>query len=229
MFADDLAMILEYDQQCFNEVMYEFSQFENQTAMIVNYDKTMVYRIGSIKHSIAKLYSMKKLIWSDEPITILGIKISNDLSQIKDLNIVPVISKVKNILRIWEQRSLSLFGKIQILNSLIGSLFVYKLTVLPLLQEADLKVLRKIFADFIWNHGKPKLSFEILQGLKKNGEGGLVNMKAKDLALKISWVHKFPNNDMIKNIAYHMIENKIGNIFPKSTIKHERCTKTLAN
>ena len=138
LFADDLALTMKYDQKSWEEVVREFNKFQTQTGMQINYNKSVVNRLGSIHHTNAKFYSQNKLIWTDSPINILGLMITAD-PDLVELNIEPLINKAEAILKMWRKRNLSLFGKVQVVNSLVASLFTYRLAVLPTPLRAFLK------------------------------------------------------------------------------------------
>ena len=74
-------------------------------------------------------------MWTNELVNILGVWVSTNENELENLNYEDLLSKVPNILQCWQNRNLSLFGKILIINSLIGSLFVYKMQVLPLMSK----------------------------------------------------------------------------------------------
>ena len=121
----------------------------------------MVYRLGSIRNTNSKFYSSKKLIWSDEPIKILGIMLTPAKEQLLELNSGKVLKKIEALLGMWAQRDLSLFGKILLINTLIVSQFVYKFTVLPPIPAKYVIIYEKLITSFIWN-GKPKIPMKIL-------------------------------------------------------------------
>lgn len=58
-FADDLTMFLQFDQEVLAEVIRTFDRFRQETNFKVNYDKTSIYRIGSLQDSNAQLYTGK--------------------------------------------------------------------------------------------------------------------------------------------------------------------------
>ena len=99
--------------------------------MKINYDKTVVYRLGSARKTMAKFYSEKPLIWSDNPIKILGVILTDNEHDLLHLNYEPLLQKVDAIFEMWRFRGLSLQGKILVTNALIISLFTYKFSVLP--------------------------------------------------------------------------------------------------
>ena len=115
----------------FEVTIQELSEFETLSGMIVNYDKSVIYHLGSMRKMNAKFYSNKKLIWSDEPLKILGIIVSNSEDEVFKLNFEPVIEKIEMILKMWKQRDLSLSGKIMVVNTLVISKLIHELIVLP--------------------------------------------------------------------------------------------------
>ena len=90
----------------------------------MNYDKTKIYRLGSLRKSDAKLITQNTVTWTNDPINILGIWVTDDVNEAMNLNFDPLVEKTKIILNSWKSRNLTLIGKILVLNTLIASLFV---------------------------------------------------------------------------------------------------------
>ena len=94
------------------------------SGMKVNYDKTLVYRLGSTKNTDAKFYSKNKISLMNEPRNILGYYASNNLGTSYHLNcLIHYLERVNKVLSLWYHRGISLFGKILVLNTLVSSLF----------------------------------------------------------------------------------------------------------
>ena len=72
-FADDMDLYVKFSQGNLNNIEKIFNEFWESTGFSLSYDKTKILRIGSLKDSDAKLYSQKKLQWTNDPINILGI------------------------------------------------------------------------------------------------------------------------------------------------------------
>ena len=130
-FADDMDIYSLFNQGSIQKVFTILENFKLQTGFTINYDKTQIYRIGSLRDSNAQFYSQWKINWTNDPILVSGIKISTRTSEINTINYEPLIQKIKGILSTWKMRQLSLIRKVQIINTLIASLFVYKMTVFP--------------------------------------------------------------------------------------------------
>ena len=224
-FADDLGMILEFNQTGWEETVCEFRDFESCTGMLINYEKSTVYRMGSLRQSNARFYSGKKLQWTNEPIKMLGVYVTEDKQKLIKLNIDPLMSKAQNILKMWSTRGLSLYGKIMIINSLVASLFVHKLAVISTLPKVYAKKLDDLFRGFIWNQRKSRIDLKILKGLKENGGAGLVDIVNKDKSLKLQWIAHIMSNPQMKALAYSLLENKIGDMIWQTQLSAEHVRK----
>ena len=91
---------------------------------------------------------------------------STQYNQLIQCNYQPLLQKVQAVISSWSQPNLSLFGKILIVNSLIGSLFVYQLAVLPDPPPEYFQKLENIIKTFIWNGKRAKININILQGTR---------------------------------------------------------------
>ena len=156
-FADDMQVFTLYKKASLQAIINELSYFECISGMKVNYDKTSIYRIGSLANSQAKLYVSREFQWTNEPLDILGVTLSNDAKCDMECNFLPMFQKAQNTLEAWKGRDMSLLGKIQVLNSLIASLFGYRMAVMPQMTEKQRTDLRHMFNKFIWNRGSAKI------------------------------------------------------------------------
>ena len=100
---------------------------------------------------------------------------------------------------------MSLIGKTTVINSLMASLFVYKLQVLPVLDTNLVETIEKVIIDFIWKGKKVKIPLTTLQRSKEDGGLGLVNIKVRHEALLCNWVKDAIECEQIRNLAeYHL-------------------------
>ena len=98
-FADDLGLTIEFKQSAWEAAVNTFSMYESQTGMQINYNKSLVYRIGLLRNSDAKFYSNKKLIWSEKSFTVLGVQIDKSQSEQTKINLEPLLKKSEAILK----------------------------------------------------------------------------------------------------------------------------------
>ena len=200
-YADDLDLYLYGTAQNITSAFEVIDHYCKRTGCKINYDKTTIYRMGSLRRSQAKLYTKGNIQWSENSINILGVKVSNN-EDLNKLNYKPMFKQIENIMRNWKNRGLSLFGKIMIINTLVSSLFVYKMSVLPCMPESYIKKLDVMMNDFLWDSKKPKIKLSTLQNDKYLGGAGLVNFRMKDLSLKIAWIQILQSDSMMKDLAY---------------------------
>ena len=128
-FADDTVLFVNFDSIELNAVIDTLMYIEDQTGLKISYEKTTVYRVGSLKGTNAKLYTGKMLNWSDEDVELLGIQIPN--GEVTSISYDKSIDNMEKVYQTWYLRHLSLSGKILVVNTLMSSLFVYKMMVLP--------------------------------------------------------------------------------------------------
>ena len=86
MFADDMDIFIQNEETSCNELFKVISRFEEASGLKINYDKTTVYRIGSAREAMARVFSLRKLHWSDGPVNILGINICENRDQMEYSN-----------------------------------------------------------------------------------------------------------------------------------------------
>ena len=202
-FADDMDVFSEADERSIRAIASELQSFQKQSGFTVSYEKTTMYRIGSLRHSNAQLYNMDEFVWSSEDINVLGVTISHQ--DIMQKNYEPMIAKVKYTLQAWNNRGLSLIGKVHVVNTLIASLFVYKMMVLPMMPQRIIKCIENEIRDFIWNGKKSKIAYKILQNPKGAGGLELVNFRNKEVSLKATWPLILCKEDEYSKLVYSIM------------------------
>ena len=206
-FADDMDVMMEFNQKSFDRFLAHIEKFHYSTGFMLSYDKTTVYRIGSLADSNAKLYSARAMNWSSDTINVLGIHVYQTEIELQ-ANYVEVISKMRDTVQAWDKRNLSLYGKVCIINSLVASLFVYKMSVLPTMSENLFKEIRTLCEKYLWNGNKPKIKLSTL--CRSRGQGGLklTDFKLKDGSLKASWVKLVMQGSYSAEYVYKMFKSQ---------------------
>ena len=148
-YADDADIYSKFKQQSLDTIFLCLEHFKSMSGFSVNYDKTSIYRICALEKSDATLISQRAVSWTNEPINVLGVTICYEESENVSLNYQPAIDKAETILCKWGKRKNSLHGKVAIVNSLITSLFVYKMLVLPGMSEIMYKPLQQRIVNFL--------------------------------------------------------------------------------
>ena len=201
-FADDLDAFSEFSQHSLTALLNTLQICQQHTGLTVNYNKTALYRIGSIKKTNAKLYTQHEIRWTSEDISVLGTTVTHKQNT-AELNYEGVMVKVKAILSSWKHRGLSLEGKILVINSLIMSLFVYKMQVIPNIPQKIIKQLEVMLKQFIWNNKKAKVPIQTLTRSRNQGGLNLTNIKNREIAIKATWIQILQEDSKTAQIAYY--------------------------
>ena len=172
----------------------------------LNYDKTTILHIGSQRESNDTLISQRAVSWTNEPVNILGVQVTTQESQVEAINYNQIFVKVKSLLSKWSNRSISLFAKIMIFNTLVVPMFIYKMSVLPRPSDALIRDVKRETIKFIWNGKRQKIKYEVLIQDKKEGGAGLIDLVAKDKSLKLTWIQILKQEYELQEI---MFENNI--------------------
>ena len=109
-FADDTAAYLNYDRITVEQFTDTLSYVERLMGLKVSYEKTVIYRVGSLYKTNAQLYTQKNYVWSDRPIELLGVHIPCDNSP-SEANFTEILCKIKQVCSNWYNRNLTLYGK----------------------------------------------------------------------------------------------------------------------
>ena len=96
-YADDLWLSLKHKRKTYTALMQELRLFECFTGLKVNYDKTEILRLGSLRHSNAEMYTEFPIQWSESTIKILGILICQDESLRAKINYQEIIQQESQV------------------------------------------------------------------------------------------------------------------------------------
>ena len=92
--------------------------FGTYSGLKMNTEKTRVVWIGRKRHSKEKLVH-KGLLWGCTHFDLLGIKFSNNLMDMLEINYDKKICEIKNLINIWEKRYLTPIGKVTVVKTFI--------------------------------------------------------------------------------------------------------------
>ena len=141
-YADDMDSAMCDEEDSIDAFFQTLEWFKGISGLTVNYEKTTLYRVKSMDKAKAERYTAKVKSTSTG-INVLGVEIRDNENQACHINYEQIEKKVDVVLKLWARRSLSIEGKVNIINTLIASLFVYKLMVLPSPDENFVKRINK--------------------------------------------------------------------------------------
>ena len=203
LFADDTSAFLSYDPLVINAFCNVLEKVEQQLGLQVSYEKTCLYRVGSLHNSNAQCYTVKPLKWSDGPLETLGIVMNCDGTTNSE-NFQKIMQKMNQVCNNWATRQATLIGKVLLINTLMASLFVYSSTVMVDLSDEQVKMVQHRIHKFLWN-GRERGRIAMRTLCKSKADGGLrlVDIRAKQEAIKIQCI--FTYDQQLLSMCYQQL------------------------
>lgn len=187
-YADDTTLVLR-DEDSIDRSMKVLDIYCKGSGARMNVGKTEFMKLGG--GTLSRTLPFKKV---HSCMKILGVRVGPDEVLTTKLTWEEVIGRAKQRLAFWGRRSLTLKGKILVLNSLFLSKIWYVLgsVCLPITVA---NIFKRLVIDFIWR-GKPsKVKYETLIGAVEEGGLGLLDPILRLKALRVKTVKNFLFND----------------------------------
>ena len=111
-FADDMDIWSLCNERSVKNMIEELNSFYYQSGFMVSYEK--IHSICALDHldiPTLQLYNITQFAWSNNDINVLGVTITYD--DLVDKNYKDIQVKAEKILESWQNRGLSLIGKVQ--------------------------------------------------------------------------------------------------------------------
>ena len=184
-YADDCVFFLNCKKELGN-VIDLLEDFGTVSGLVLNCSKSEGLWLG--KHKTNQLNcNLHGIKWPDQ-IRCLGIYVGHNTAKNIEKNWSEKLEKVKKLLKGWNNRFLSLFGKVQIIKSFAISQFVLPVTVLNIPTDIE-KQIETILFNFIWG-SKDKVSrSKVIKGCN-NGGLNMIDVKTLFMSFKAIWINK---------------------------------------
>ena len=157
---------------------------------MLNLEKSEACWIGKAKSREDKPIDCNWINLYNDKTRILGVYNSYDTDLENSYNIFSVISKIKDCLKCWKSRGLTIAGRIQIFKTLAVSKTLY-ISTMRNPPTHFLNLFNSIQKDFIWNKSRAKIKHCSIIADYKEGGYKDVDTSPKLLAMKISWIKRF--------------------------------------
>ena len=182
-FADDTTFIIR-DIHSVNRILKHMKVYEVFSSLRVNVDKSEACWIGMAKGRTDKPLKCRWVCLQTDAIKILGIYFSYDKQIANNKNFIKLIIDSRALLNIWNQRWLSLYGKIQVFKSLTVSKPVFLVTM-DKVPEDFINALQSMHEKFIWNNKTLKVKHSTLIGDYTHGGLKDIDIRSKVVIIKI--------------------------------------------
>ena len=155
-YVDDLTLLIQEDLNSVVEVLLILKWFKMVSGLDINKDKTIIVIIGASRGRSILLQGEFGFEWAAN-IETLGIYYDiNHMNEITDINIFRKLGEIKKIIRIWQPRNRTPYGKVTIIKSLLLSKITHMLLSLPSQNFICITELNNAFCSFLWSGKHPK-------------------------------------------------------------------------
>ena len=209
-YADDSNFFLQ-DQNSVKNVIKYFQKLQNATGTTINFEKTTVILTNT--DNASNLSKQIKIKEQFETMKILGILFNKDLHYANQINWENILEKMEKHINKLSTRTLSLYGKTIIINTLILSKTSFLSNVFPIDTKTTQQIHKKIF-QYIWKNKQEAISRKTLFLNKKLGGLNLLEPQAHNIAMRIKHILQIEQTQKTppwKNLARYWLAIDIHN------------------
>ena len=159
IFADDLTGFVR-NEQSFNRFLDTTEEFGKCSGLRINYDKMEIFFLGNHLPKYVNDDTEIKKVKVKRAVKILGVHFTYDVALKQKLNFEEIMHSIKEKLKLWRWRNLTVIGRIQIVKTFVIPKIMYHAGLISLDKEV-IKEANSIIYDFIWK-GKDKVKWSSL-------------------------------------------------------------------
>ena len=217
LYADDCSVFLEAEDVNLRNTLNNLDIFYKISGLKISISKTKAIWFGVGHNNQHKLCPDLTLDW-DTKFSLLGVYFVNNLVGM-ECNYDNKMAEIRKILNCWFNRTLTVYGKVVIIKTLVLSKLSHLALVLPDLNLFQLKELENLTFKFLWDNKPDKVSRDHAKLSEQAGGLGAVDIKNFWQALKFSWLRRCLNTSAFwPNILTTEIKNVIGQVVTISDV-----------
>ena len=212
-YADNTTAVLA-DENSASAFLSLLESFKHISGLKINCTQTEAMWIGSSRNNNSKPFGLK---WPSEPIKALGVFYTYNQRMLLEKNFIERLDSIKNPIRIWSSRGLSIYGKVTLIKSVLIRKFVY-ISSLLLTPKEFVKELNQILFHFLWKGPDKVTRVSVINEYDKGGLK-MTDVDSMVMSLRLAWLKRlliFGSNDGFwKRYLLHLLEPYGGFFFFK--------------
>ena len=190
-YADDTSFILDGSPRSLAKTLEILDYYADISGLKLNYTKTKVIWIGSKQFSNTVYHHSRwKLDWGSNSFTLLGINFDVNLSQMIAKNYDRKLIEIKNLIKHWQSRKLTVFGRITVIKSLLVPKITHLFMSLPNPTEKYIQELNRLLYKFVWDNKPEKVKRDLITQDYSKGGLKMINIRNYIISLKSSWLRR---------------------------------------
>ena len=183
LYADDMTLFLR-DERSLEKCLSILQEFKEASGLEINVQKTKLMWIGALSH---KNESFKQIKAVDQ-VKILGVYFSSQNNCYR-MNIDKVIGNMEKITNAWNQRDITLKGRITVAKSLLISQIIYVASSY-MIEKKDFITIQSHIMRFLWRGRPPKVAKKVMWQEISLGGLNAPCVEAIVRALRVTWVKR---------------------------------------
>ena len=188
-YADDTVLFLKPNEPNLRQCFTILNKFKSMSGLKINIEKCSVIRLGSFNDILCPDIP---LAWPTNSISYLGITIPlTGRQSFYEVNVFTKLKEIENVLKVWNLRNLTLYGKIVIIKTLVIPKLIYPLSLLPSPPDSFFSNLQKSLFDFLWNNKGDRIKRSVLYNDYSDGGLKMPHIYSINNAIKIAWVKRY--------------------------------------
>ncbi|XP_020272679.1 uncharacterized protein LOC109847855 [Asparagus officinalis] len=212
-FADDTTIFskaLPTDMITLKAILLIFA---NISGLRVNHIKSNLFYLGKFPHKGPQLANLLNCSVGSLPFSYLGLPLKFGSLSKRDWQ--PLLDSFSKKLSLWKSRSLSLGGRLTLLNSVPSSIPLCYSSFFKLPRWL-IKAIDKIRRNFLWNDNHQSsivrnlVSWDTVCRQKKDGGLGVIQLESFNIALLSKWIWKFFDRESLVSKVVFSLYSKDG-------------------
>ncbi|GJR30809.1 putative reverse transcriptase domain-containing protein [Tanacetum coccineum] len=189
-FADDLFLFAYGDVESASVIKETLDEFKIASSLVPSLPKSTAYFCNVLNHVKLSILHVLPFEEGRLPVCYLEVPLVSSRLMVKDCN--ELIDRVQIRVHDWKNKALSIAGRLQLIQSVIGSMHIYWASVF-ILPTSVLLHIEQIMRQFLWCHGSSGL------GRSK----GVINGSAQ------GWVYAVGNAEKKGNASRDLDSNVV--------------------
>lgn len=185
-FADDLTCLLSNDRDL-PSLLQLMTVFSSWSGLTVNRDKSKIISPTLLRENATT--------YMDFPVVsktkILGIWIDVDRTEDASyqMNFREPLNRIRNVCEAWNNRNITIKGKVTIANSVLISILQYPCSIIHTPARV-FKEYKKIVTHFLWSGKKQKIAYASLTQPISRGGLNLIDLDTRVKVNQIQWIRR---------------------------------------
>ncbi|GJV90561.1 putative RNA-directed DNA polymerase [Tanacetum coccineum] len=191
-FADDLFLFAYGDVHSVSIIKEALDEFKVASGLVPSLPKSTAFFCNVLNHVKLSILQVLPFEEGTLPVKYLGVPLVSSRLKIRDCN--ELVDRVQLRISDWKNKSLSIAGRLQLIQSVLGSMHIYWASVFMLPSNVLLNI-EQLMRQFLWSHGKSgksksKVAWEVVCLPKDEGGLGIRRLECFNYALMSSHIWK---------------------------------------